>query len=117
MARKSKKQKLEEQRVRQAAVRETARKSRRPDRDDLARTLLWLMIREAHAEARRRQSSAPLDKLCAVLVTNLEAQGFDADESEDVYNALEKKYRTQVLPGRIKRHLGRSANGFGASTL
>lgn len=111
MARKSKKQRLEEQRIRQAAVRGEAREKRRPDRDDMARMLLWLMMREAHAEARKTQSRERLDKLCTLLVTNLELQGFDPDEAEDVFDMLERKYRTQASPGRIKRHLGQPADG------
>lgn len=111
MARKSRKQRLEEQRIRQGELRDDAREKCRPDRDDFARMLLWLMIREAHAEALRQRSSGPLDKLCTLLVTNLARQGFDADESEDVFTMLERKYRTQEMPGRIKRHLGRSADG------
>lgn len=111
MARKSRTQRREEQGKRQAAVRETAREKCRPDRDDLARVLLWLMIREAHAEARKQRSRGPLDKLCTLLVTNLERQGFDADEAEDVFAMLERKYPTQIGPGRIKRHLGHAGNG------
>lgn len=108
MARKSRTQRREDQRKRQAAVRETAREKCRPDRDDFARLLLWLTIRKAHAEARKQQSRAPLDKLCRLLVINLELQGFDADEAEDVFAMLERKYPTQIGPGRIKRHLARS---------
>lgn len=108
MARKSRTQRREEQRKRQAAVRETAREKCRPDRDDMARMLLWLTIRKAHAEARKQGSRGPLDKLCTLLVSNLELQGFDADEAEDVFTMLERKYPTQTGPGRIKRHLGGS---------
>lgn len=111
MARKSRNQRREEQRKRQAAVRETAREKRRPGRDDFARVLLWLAIRKAHTEARRQQSPAPLDALCTILVTNLELQGFDSDEAEDVFAMLERKYPSQIGPGRIKRHLGRSGKG------
>lgn len=105
MARKSKIEKREEQRARQAAVREAARESRRPDRDDVARLLLWLTLRKAHAEARKLQSRAPLDTLCSILVANLVRQGFDANEAEDVYAMLETKYRSQTSSGRVKRHL------------
>ena len=110
MARKSRR---EEQRKRQAAVREAAKERRRPDRDDFARILLWLTIRKAHAEARKQQSHAALDTLCTILVTNLELQGFDADEAEDVFAMLERKYPSQIGPGRIKRHLGRSSEAGG----
>lgn len=111
MVRKSRRRKLDEQRVRQADLRDEAREKCRPDRDDLARMLLWLMIREAHDQARMQRSRSPLDKLCTLLITNLAAQGFDADEAEDVFAMLERKYPTQIAPGRIKRHLGRRAKG------
>lgn len=111
MARKTKKQKLEEQRIRQIAVRDEARERRRPDRDDMARTLLWLMIREAHDQANKQRSRARLDDLCILLVINLGLQGFDPDEAEDVFEMLERKYRTQASPGRIKRHLGKPTDG------
>lgn len=109
MARKTKKQRLEEQRVRQAAVRDEARQRRRPDRDDLARMMLWLAIRDAHAEAAKQRSQRPHDLLCGILVDCLKTQGFDIREIEDVYAKLEAKYRTQQMPYRIKRHLGRSS--------
>ena len=112
MARKTRRQRLEEQRIRQAELREAARENRRPDRDDLARMLLWLMIREAYGQSERQRSRGPLDKLCTLLVTNLARQGFDADEAEDVFGMLERKYKTQDAPGRIKRHLGRPARGY-----
>ena len=109
MTRRSRNQRREEQRKRQAAVRDAARRKCRPGRDDLARMLLWLMIREAHSQSYKQRSREPLDKLCDVLVTNLELQGFDAEEAENVYNMLEHKYRTQDVPSRIKHHLGHSA--------
>lgn len=109
MARKTKKQRLEEQRVRQAAVRKEARQRRRPDRDDLARLLLWLAIRDAHAEAAKQRSQRPHDLLCGILVDGLKTQGFDVREIEDVYAKLEAKYRAQEIPGRIKRHLSLSS--------
>jgi Cdc6-like AAA superfamily ATPase len=117
MARKSKKQRLEEQRVRQATVREEARQRRRPDRDDLARMMLWLAIRDAHAEAAKQRSQRPHDLLCGILADCLETQGFDVREIEDVYAKLEAKYRTQQMPCRIKRHLGRSPGDAAASGI
>jgi len=117
MARKTKKQRLDEQRVRQAAVRDDARKRRRPDRDDLARMLLWLSIRDAHAEAAKQRSQRPLDLLCGILVDGLKTQGFEAKQIEDVYAKLEAKYRTQQMPCRIKRHLGRSSDDAAASGI
>lgn len=93
------------QRIRQAKLRQEAREKRKPGRDDMARLLLWLMIREAYDAARRQRSTGPLDKLCALLVDGLEQQGFAAQEAETLFAMLERKYRIQELPGRIKRHL------------
>lgn len=117
MARKTRKQRLEEQRMRQAAVRDEARERRRPDRDDLARMLLWLAIRDAHAEAAKQWSQRPHDLLCGILVDCLKTQGFDVRETEDVYAKLEAKYRTQQMPCRIKRHLDRSSDDAAASGI
>lgn len=105
MARKSKTQRREEQRKRQATIRVEAKKKCRPGRDDFARMLLWLMIRGAYAEAGRLRSKVPLDNLCRLLVDNLVRQGFDADEAEHVYTTLEDKYHTDTMPFLIKRHL------------
>ncbi len=104
MARKTKKQRLEEQRVRQAAVR-------------VARMMLWLAIRDAHAEAAKQRSQRPHDLLCGILVDCLKTQGFDVRETEDVYAKLEAKYRTQQMPCRIKRHIGRSSDDAAASGI
>lgn len=109
MARKSKNQRREDQRKRQAALRDDARLRRRPDRDDLARMLLWLAIRDGHAEAAKVGHRGALDMLCGLLAHQLEQQGFDPKETEDVFNMLEDKYKTDAYPGRIKRHLGLSS--------
>lgn len=108
MTRKTRRQRLEEQRIRQAKLRKEAREKRKPGRDDMARLLLWLMLREAHETARRQRSTEPLDKLCALLVDGLEQQGFDAHEAEALFAMLERKYRIQEFPGRIKRHFDQS---------
>ncbi|MCQ4634911.1 hypothetical protein GB927_033110 [Shinella sp. CPCC 100929] len=104
MARKSKKQRNAEQRVRQQKVRETARECRRPSRDDIARTLLWQMIVTAEG---RRNRTAFLDRLCDEIVAQLVLQGFDRRESEVVFDALADKYTSALPPFRIKRHLDR----------
>jgi hypothetical protein len=108
MARKSKNQRREDQRKRQAGIRDKARLNRRPGRDDLARMLLWLAIRDGHMEAAKIGHRGALDMLCGVLARHLEKQGFDPEETEDVFNMLEDKYKTDAYPGRIKRHLGLS---------
>ncbi|WPE23494.1 hypothetical protein [Shinella zoogloeoides] len=102
MARKSIRQRNAEQRVRQQKVRDDARERRRPTRDDIARTFLWQMIVTAK-KARKRDEA--LDKLCGEIVAELVLQGFDARESEAVFEALTEKYEPEVRPFRTKRHL------------
>ena len=102
MARKSIRQRNAEQRVRQQKVRDTAREHRRPTRDDIARTLLWQMIVTAKQKRKRDEI---LGLLCDEIVAELALQGFDARESEAVFEALAEKYEPEVRPFRIKRHL------------
>lgn len=109
MARKSITKRREEQRKRQANLRTDAKEKRRPGRDDVARMLLWLMIKETTEQARRRAVSGPVDKLAAVLIENLVAQGFDADEASAVFEDLLVRYSSRIMPFRIKRHLNTSA--------
>lgn len=103
MARKSLKQRTEEQRARQAQVRLAARELRRPDRDDIARMLLWQMI--SGIEKRSSDKRDMLDKLRNQIVDGLETQGFDVRESEDVFEGLVKRYANGVFPFRRKLHL------------
>lgn len=103
MARKTKKQRTEEQRVRQAEFRKAARKARRPDRDDIARMLLWLMI--SGIQARRTGNREMLDELRNKIVDGLETQGFDPRESEEVFEDLVQRYANGVVPFRRKLHL------------
>ncbi|QRI62551.1 hypothetical protein JQ506_17085 [Shinella sp. PSBB067] len=102
MARKSIRQRNAEQRVRQQKVRDDARAQKRPTRDDIARTLLWQMIVTAK---KKRKRDAILGLLCDEIVAELALQGFDARESEAVFEALAEKYEPEVRPFRIKRHL------------
>jgi len=102
MARKSIRQRNAEQRVRQQKVRDDARAQRRPTRDDIARTLLWQMIVTAK---KKRKRDEILVRLCEEIVAELVLLGFDARESEAVFEALAEKYEPEVRPFRIKRHL------------
>jgi hypothetical protein len=102
MPRKSKKQRNAEQAVRQQNVREEAKARRRPSRDDLARVLLWQMIVAAQ---RREDARLALDKLSEAIVGELERQGFDVRESEDVFEDLADRYSDGLFPFRPKRHL------------
>lgn len=102
MPRKPKRQRNAEQVIRQQRVRDEAKVRRRPSRDDLARILLWQMITTARERA---DSHIALGKLRDVLVEQLERQGFDDRESEDVFEELADKYADGLFPFRPKRHL------------
>lgn len=102
MARISKKQRNEEQRVRQAKTREKAKEERKPGRDDFARVLLWVMIREAQTE---RNSREALDLLRNSITPELERQLFHIKHAEDAFEALAARYSSGLNPFRPKRHL------------
>jgi hypothetical protein len=106
MARKPKKQRTEEQRVRQAEVRKAARKARRPDRDDIARMLLWQMILSIQTRSADKVAMRDmLDELRNQIVDGLESQGFDVRESEEVFEDLVERYGNGIFPFRRKLHL------------
>ncbi|WP_412051096.1 hypothetical protein ACK6D9_06720 [Hoeflea sp. Naph1] len=71
MARKTQRQRSEEQRVRQAEIRKAARNARRPDRDDIARKLLWQMISGIQKKSADKRDM--LDKLRNQIVDGLGA--------------------------------------------
>jgi hypothetical protein len=102
MARKPKKQRNEEQRLRQAEIREEAKEQKKPGRDDFARVLLWLMIRAAQKE---RDSRRALDLLRNKITDELENQGFNLKHSEDFFEDLAARYSTGLYPFRRKAHL------------
>lgn len=103
MPRKSKKQRNAEQAERQQKVRDEAKELRRPSRDDIARMLLWQMIMSAdnHKLGRR----VALDRLRDNVVEGLESQGFDDQQSSDVFEELANRYSDGLFPFRPKRHL------------
>ena len=102
MPRKSKRQRNAEQNVRQQGVRDDTKERRRPTRDDFARMLLWQMITTAKDRPDARRA---LDKLRNAIVEQLERQGFDVFESEDVFEELAHRYSDGLFPFRPKRHL------------
>jgi len=102
MPRKSKRQRNAEQVVRQQRVRDEAKMRRRPSRDDMARILLWQMITAAQAQ---KDSYRALGKVRDSIVDDLERQGFDVRESEDVFHALAERYSDGFFPFRPKQHL------------
>lgn len=103
------KQRAAEQKLRQKETRDTARDKRRPSRDDIARLLLWQMI--TGVSENRSDRREVLDRLRNEIVDGLEKQGFDARESEDVFEKLVDKYVRGPSPFRPKRHLQKGAGG------
>lgn len=99
MARKSKRQRLEEQRKRQSAIRAKAKAKRKPGRDDFARVLLWQAIIKA---LRQQDGGRTLDRLRDKITDVLEERGFDLKEAEDVFDDLARKYATGLNPFRRK---------------
>ena len=108
MARKSRKQRNVEQRERSENNRIENRERRRPSRDDLARVLLWQTIHGF--QTRYENPRWALDALRDQIVDVLLVQHFDLRESEEMFEDLVVRYAKDILPFRIKRHLGRSPN-------
>lgn len=90
MAARSKKQRNAEQARRQQDVRERARVARRPSRDDIARLWLWQVITDAQKDGEK--GKALISKMADKIVAGLEQQGFDDQESYDVFDELVRKY-------------------------
>jgi hypothetical protein len=62
---------------------------------------------------KKRKRDEILGLLCEEIVAELVLQGFDACESEAVFEALAEKYEPEVRPFRIKRHLKGKAHAGG----
>ena len=105
MAKKTIKERTEEQRLRQSHVRKAAKELRRPGRDDLARMLLWQMINGLQQNKKITNRQLELDNLCNLIVSGLVRQGFDEGQCEDVFDTLAKRYASSLPPFRVKRHL------------
>lgn len=106
MARKSREQRNAEQVVRQAKLRASKKKQRRAERDDMARALLWVMIKETRGEKDPRKA---LDVLRNSVVEELEKQNFHVKHAEDDFEALAARYiacfHRGLTPFRPKPHL------------
>ena len=106
MPAKSKKQRAAEQRDRQQGVRDKAKQTARPSRDDIARMFLWRTISDAHRGG--EEGRLLIEKMANLIVAGLTRQGFDERESYDVFDALVRKYASDLFPFRPKPHLGDS---------
>jgi len=101
MTRKSADTRNREQRDRQQRLRDANRKARRPDRDDVARTALFMTISSMVAKG----AFETLDEFHERVVAMLVEQGFDEQASDKVFDELVVKYRTGAWPFRRKVHL------------
>jgi len=101
MPRKSDEIRKSEQRARQQKLRDIGRKARRPDRDDIARTALFMTISSMAAKG----ATDVLEDFQHRVVRMLAEQGFDERESDIVFDELIAKYRTGDWPFRRKVHL------------
>lgn len=103
MARKGYKKRAIEQRDRSRRDRKKAAEFGKPSRDDIARTALWLWIWSAWRYDKDARRS--IDLIRDNIVDQLVAQGFDLRLSEERFEELAEKYKSDLPPFRIKRHL------------
>lgn len=101
MTKKSDEIRNREQRDRQQKLRDAGRKARRPDRDDIARTALFMTISSMAARGAKEVLEDFQDRVVRMLVE----QGFDERESDIVFDELVEKYRKGNWPFRRKIHL------------
>lgn len=103
MARKSIAARNRDQTERQQKLRDEARKARRPDRDDLARMVLWQLIHQGLRRGKKGQQMLDMvyDQACCGLLR----QGFAEREVELLWDNLVDRYRSGDWPFRQKRHL------------
>lgn len=102
----SRRQRLDRQRERQRALRAEASASRKPSRDDIARTLLHWAITENIKHGREEE----LDRLQRQVIDRLVEQGFDRQASDTAWDALVDKYR-KGWTFQTKRHLKADDSG------
>ncbi len=101
MPRKSDEIRNREQRERQQKLRDAGRKAKRPDRDDIARTALFMTISSMAARGATDVLEDFQDRVVGMLVE----QGFDERQSDIVFEELVEKYRKGDRPFRRKVHL------------
>ncbi|CDN92221.1 hypothetical protein [Agrobacterium tumefaciens] len=101
MVRKSEEVRNRQQRERQQKLRDADRKARRPNRDDIARTALFMTISSMAARDAKEVLEDFQDRVVRMLVD----QGFDERQSDIVFEELVAKYRKGDWPFRRKVHL------------
>ncbi|MBY5806111.1 MULTISPECIES: hypothetical protein [Rhizobium/Agrobacterium group] len=101
MARQTDDERKARQKKRQQQLRDRHRKERRPDRDDVARALLFWAITSYLNEGRADR----IDQLSDAAVAVLGDQGFDRRASYDVFDGIVDRYARDDRPFRRKVHL------------
>ena len=91
---KSYEQRLEEQRLRQKALRERKRHERSPHRDDIARMLLHVIVRETV----KGGSYEKLDRAMDLVTRELVEQGFDKRRTEQVIEEIIERHERGWQP-------------------
>ncbi|XHE15961.1 hypothetical protein PCC82_21745 [Agrobacterium deltaense] len=89
------------QRERQQKLRDADRKAKRPGRDDVARTALFMSISSMVAKG----SHDALEAFRSLVIEMLVRQGFDERASRTVVDELVEKYADGGWPFRRKPHL------------
>lgn len=89
------------QRERQQKLRDADRKAKRPGRDDVARTALFMSISSMVAKGRHDA----LEAFRSVVIEMLVRQGFDERASRTDVDELVEKYADGDWPFRRKPHL------------
>lgn len=99
--RKTIKARSEEQRERQQALRDQAKRERKPSRDDIARALLHWSITGSAAKGQMETLFRVEDEVVARLV----GQGFDEGKAYEVFDDLIERYTKRRWEFRRKVHL------------
>ena len=97
----SKKERNTAQRERQQALRDQAKRERKPSRDDIARALLHWSITGSAAKGQMETLFRVEDEIVARLV----GQGFDEGKTYEVFDDLIERYTKRRWEFRRKVHL------------
>lgn len=101
MARQTQEERNAKQRERQQRLRDRHRAERRPDRDDVARAMLFWTISSYLEQGRPDWIEELADAVVGVLVD----QGFDERAADEVFDDLVDRYANDDQPFRRKVHL------------
>ncbi|HCJ72640.1 MULTISPECIES: hypothetical protein [Agrobacterium] len=101
MARQTLEERNAKQRERQQRLRDRNRAERRPDRDDVARAMLFWTITSYLDQGRQDWIEELGDAVVGVLVD----QGFDERAADEVFDDLVDRYARDDQPFRSKPHL------------